>query len=101
MLLLFKRGYKATKCKLWSQAKKICKENRKKTSKDDDTFVNAAIAIAEPEKEATIADAEIWACYTSMPIVKNQDQDQDSKTLDYIYNDKSVFLEIQRLLKLI
>jgi hypothetical protein len=70
-----KRGHKATECKLRSQAKKIRKENRKKTFKDDDMSVNAAIATAEPKKEATIADAEIWACYTSMPIVRNQDRD--------------------------
>jgi hypothetical protein len=53
-----KRGHKATECRLREQAKKIRKENRK-TGPKDDTSANAAIATAEPVKEATIADAEI------------------------------------------
>jgi hypothetical protein len=65
-----KRGHRATKCRLRERAKKIRKENRKKGSKDD-TSANAAITTAETIDEANIADAEIWACCTSTPMVRN------------------------------
>jgi hypothetical protein len=101
-----KHGHRATDCRLRERAKKIRKENRRKGSKDN-AAANAAIATttAETADEATIADAEIWACYTSAPMVRNQDISfrqawhLDSGASDHFCNDKSAFLEIQRLPK--
>ena len=99
-----KYGHKATDCKLREQAKKIRKSNSKKTSKDE-AAVNAAIASTQAANEATIADAEIWACYTTIPTTSDQDPifqkawHLDSGATDHICNNKKAFLKIQRLPK--
>ena len=101
-----KRGYRANDCKLWERAKKIRKNDRKKSSKDD-TAVNTAIATNTTTTTnvvvATIADAEIWACNTSSSTAKDYDFQKawhlDLGAIDHICNDKSAFLEIQRLPK--
>ena len=97
-----KRGHKATDCKLRERARKARrheqKDNQKKTSKDDAAAATANVAVA------TIADAQIWACYTSIPTAEDDCSFQkawhlDSGATDYICNDKSAFLRIRRLPK--
>jgi hypothetical protein len=104
-----KRGHKATECKLRERAKKLRshqqKDTQRKASKDE-AAVNVAIATtAEDVYEATISDASIFACYTTIPNIKNQDESfqkawhLDSGATDHFCNDKSAFLDIRRLPK--
>jgi len=62
-----KHSHKVTDCRLQAQAKKIRaqKVHSKKTPKPDAT---TNIAITEGT-EPTIADAKLWACYTTIPLV--------------------------------
>jgi hypothetical protein len=98
-----KRGHKLPDCKLRERAKKIRvqKGDSKKTPKSDAT---ANIAITEGT-EPTIADAELWACYTTIPLVPDQDLafrkawHLDSGATDHICNDKAAFTDIKRLPK--
>lgn len=99
-----KRGHKVPDCKLRNRANKIRnrqKGNTKKTSTDE-AAVNTAIA--STEKEPTISDASIWACYTTIRTKSSDTIFQnawhlDSGATDHICNNKNAFLKIQRLLK--
>jgi hypothetical protein len=102
-----KRGHMITECKLRERARKLCNYYLKdKKAPKDDTAVNAAIATtAEDANEATISDASIWACYTSIPKIKEQENSfqkawhLDSGATDHICNDKGHLLDIRRLPK--
>jgi hypothetical protein len=99
-----KRGHKVPECKLRERAKKLRseqeKDSQRKASKDE-AAVNIAIATtAEDADEATISDASIFACYTTIPNIQDQDEffkkawHLDSGATDHICNNKGAFLDI-------
>jgi hypothetical protein len=104
-----KRRHKAPECKLRERARKLSgylqKDSQKWATKDD-AAVNAAIATTSKDVDkATISDVSIWACYTTIPKIKDQDDlfqkawHLDSGATSYICNNKSAFLDIQQLPK--
>ena len=101
-----KRGHRVTECKLRERARKLQNYRQKEKASKDDAAANVAIAtVAEDANEATISDASIYACYTTIPNTKDQDDSfqkawhLDSGATDHICNNKGAFLNIQQLPK--
>jgi hypothetical protein len=96
---------KLLECRLQERARKLRNyEQKDKKAPKDEAAVNAAIATtAEDADGATISDASIWACYTTIPQIKDESFQKawhlDSGATDHICNDKGAFLDIRRLPK--